>query len=733
MVNRTARVLAVDDNATIRRAIAMRLGAKGFDVTTAEDGQGALDALARSDFDLVLLDLQMPGMRGDEVLRAVRQRYNGMELPVIMLAASDNKQDIANAIELGANDYVVKPGDLPILLARINTQLSLKEAGERLKRQAQASIEIPVAASNEDLERTTVLSLLPEPPAPAKVAATASPVAEKAARVAPADGDTLFEQLPVMAFALGQNLEIRCVSQMAAEAFGYSIRELAERSFLELCAPEERAALEQTLQGAFVQAGRPTAWETEHRARGGELFRLRERARVARRSDEVLLVLTCEDITSSDRQRQAYSFQSAHDELTGLANRKTLEARLQRVLESSHSEETEHALAILDIDQFRVINETLGHDAGDELLRQVARLLEATGRKRDTLARIGGDDFAWLLEDCPLRDATLGLETARSAVEACEFEWSGRRMPVSVSIGVVRLDRYCDSPIAAMGMADAACYAARDAGRNRVHVYQFDDEKTVSRHSQMRWVTRINDALRDDRFELCLQRIMPLGDEKMGEHYEVLIRMRDERGELVMPGQFLPAAERYHLAGRIDRWVVGHTLDWLKANPDVMDRLKLCAINLSGQSLGNDRMLAYILETLERTGVSPKKLCFEVTETAAVADVMQATRFMNILRSRGCSFSLDDFGSGFSSFGYLKHLPVDILKIDGSFVREIANSSVDLAMVKSINEMGHLLGKRTVAEFVESDVEIALLRGVKVDYAQGYAFGRPTPMHDLGR
>ena len=726
MLNRNARVLAVDDNATIRRAIAMRLGAKGFDVTTAEDGQGALDALASDEFDLVLLDLQMPGMRGDEVLRAVRRRYNGMELPVIMLAASDNKQDIANAIELGANDYVVKPGDLPILLARINTQLALKETGERLKRQADLLGVESSLAPPDALERTTVLSLVPEPaPEPQQ-----HPELVTSADVT---ASTLFEQLPVMAFALGQGLEMRHVSQLAAETFGYALADLVGRSFLELCTPEERPVLEQTLLGAFAQPGRGLVWETAHRARSGEIVRLRERARVANEGGEAVLVLTCEDITGSERQREAYSYQSSHDELTGLANRKTLEARLQRVLESAHTEATEHALAILDIDQFRVINETLGHDAGDELLRQVARLLQATGRKRDTLARIGGDDFAWLLEDCALREATLGLETARSAVEACEFEWAGRRMPVSVSIGVVRLDRYCDGALAAMGMADAACYAARDAGRNRVHVYEFDDEKAVSRHSQMRWVTRINDALRDDRFELCLQRIMPLGEEKLGEHYEVLIRMRDERGELVMPGQFLPAAERYHLAGRIDRWVVGHTLDWLKANPGVTERLKLCAINLSGQSLGNDRMLAYILETLERTGVPPKKLCFEVTETAAVADVMQATRFMNILRSRGCSFSLDDFGSGFSSFGYLKHLPVDILKIDGSFVREIANSSVDLAMVKSINEMGHLLGKRTVAEFVESDVEIALLRGVNVDYAQGYAFGRPTPMHDLGK
>ena len=729
MANRTARVLAVDDNATIRRAIAMRLGAKGFDVTTAEDGQGALEALARDEFDLVLLDLQMPGMRGDEVLRAVRRRYNGMELPVIMLAASDNKQDIAHAIELGANDYVVKPGDLPILLARINTQLSLKEAGDRLKRQADLPVEDDALLSEDSLERTTVQSLAAESNAVAPT--TDAPAA--AAPVAAGTASAVFEQLPVMAFALAQGLEIRHVSQLAAETFGYAPDDLLDRSFLELCPPEERPLLEQVLHGAFVQPGRAVAWETQHRGQNGELFRVREKARVARQGDESLLVLTCEDITGSDRQQQAYSYQATHDELTGLANRKTLEARLQRVLESAHSENTEHALAILDIDQFRVINETLGHDAGDELLRQVARLLGATGRRRDTLARIGGDDFAWLLEDCALREATLGLETARSAVEACEFEWAGRRMPVSVSIGVVRLDRYCDSPLSAMGMADAACYAARDAGRNRVHVYQFDDEKAVSRHSQMRWVTRINDALRDDRFELCLQQIMPLDDEKLGDHYEVLIRMRDERGELVMPGQFLPAAERYHLAGRIDRWVVGHTMDWLRANPDITARLKLCAINLSGQSLGNDRMLAYILETLERTGVPPKKICFEVTETAAVADVMQATRFMNILRSRGCSFSLDDFGSGFSSFGYLKHLPVDILKIDGSFVREIAKSSVDLAMVKSINEMGHLLGKRTVAEFVESDVEIALLRGVKVDYAQGYAFGRPTPMRSLGK
>ena len=703
MSSKPARVLAVDDNATIRRAIAMRLGAKGFDVTTAEDGQHALQALDAANFDLVLLDLQMPGMRGDEVLRSLRQRYSGMELPVIMLAASDDKQDIASAIELGANDYVVKPGDLPVLLARINTQLSLKQAGDRLKRQAEAlhgpEIELPQAGG--------VVTPLPPP-------------------------HFLFEHVPVMALAVGPDFDIRHANRQARDQFGYPQEDLIGRSLLELYTPDERAAAEQSLQSAFSQPARHLVWETEHMARGGETFRVRARARVARRGTETLLLITCENISDSHRLGESVGYQSTHDELTGLANRKTLESRLQRVLESAHSEGSEHALAILDIDQFRVINETFGHDAGDELLRQVARLLEATGRKRDTLARIGGDDFAWLLEDCSLREATLALETARAAVEACEFEWLGRRMPVSVSIGVVRIDRYCDSPLSALGMADAGCYAARDAGRNRVHVYEFDDEKVVSRHSQMRWVTRINEALREDRFELCLQRIMPLlGEPEAGEHYEILIRMRDERGELVMPGQFLPAAERYHLAGRIDRWVVGRTLEWLQAHPGVLDRLKLCAINLSGQSLGNDRMLAFILERLDRSGVPAQKLCFEVTETAAVADIMQATRFMNILRSRGCSFSLDDFGSGFSSFGYLKNLPVDILKIDGSFVRGIASSSVDLAMVKSINEMGHLLGKRTVAEFVEDETSLALLRSVKVDYAQGYAFGRPVPIDSL--
>ncbi len=248
----------------------------------------------------------------------------------------------------------------------------------------------------------------------------------------------------------------------------------------------------------------------------------------------------------------------------------------------------------------------------------------------------------------------------------------------------------------------------------------------------MRWATRINDALMEDRFELNFQRITPINDfTETGDHYELLIRMRDEAGKVVLPGEFLPAAERYNLSDKVDRWVIGNAMAWLREHPSLVKSLHLCGINLSGQSLGNEEILRYILAQIDEGSIPPEKLCFEVTETAAISDLVQATRFISMLKDRGCMFALDDFGSGFSSFAYLKKLPVDYLKIDGSFVKDIVNDSIDLAMVRSINEIGHVMGKKTIAEFVEDKNVLNMLRQVGVDYAQGYEIGRPTPIADF--
>ncbi len=710
-----ATVLAVDDNATIRKAIAMRLGARGYRVVTAPDGPHALAALERQEFDLVLLDLQMPGMRGDEVLKAVRERYSDTQLPVIMLAASDDKLDVQKSLELGANDYVVKPGDLPVLIARINTQLSMRESARLLGARAAAAraLTVPPPANGDRLESTGDFE-------PGWTMPSSSSLDRRF--------HLLYDNTPLTCFTLGKDLEILFANRFGIQMLGYSTTELKKHSILNFYAPQDRNVALEYLQGALAQPSRLHRWEIRRRKKNGDLIWMRETARVIGHGLDTMLLMTCEDIDDAYKLSEKLNYHSSHDELTGVANRKVLEERLGRVIESAHSEGSEHTLAIIDIDQFKIINDTCGHAAGDELLRQIARLLRDVIRKRDTLARIGGDEFALLLEDCPLRQACSTMEAARQAIEAFQFAWQDSKHKLSASVGLVAVNRQCDGVTGALSMADTACYAAKDSGRNRLHVYQADDARMQTRHGEMRWATRINDALREDRFELSLQEIAPIAGDAQGDHYEFLLRMRDERGGLVMPGEFLPAAERYNLAPRIDRWVIGHALAWLAQHPVLLDRLHLCGINLSGQSFGSDEVLAFILDQLDRSGVPAGKLCFEVTETAAVTDIVQATRFISTLRERGCMFALDDFGSGFSSFAYLKNLPVDFLKIDGSFVREIANDSIDLAMVRSINEIGHVMGKKTIAEFVEDQDVLALLKVVGVDYAQGYGIGRPTPL-----
>lgn len=688
----TASVLAVDDNATVRKAISTRLGALGFRVVTAADGPLALQAVEQEAFDLVLLDLKMPGMRGDEVLRNLRARYSTTQLPVIILAASDDKQDIAQSLALGANDYVVKPGDMPVLLARIRTQLTLKDAAQRLAAHD--------GAGDGGLDRHF---------------------------------QTLYEHTPVSCFALDRELDVRYANHFATQLLGYPAQELLHRPAVAFYAPADRLLAVEYLRDALTLPARLHRWELRRLRRNGESVWMRETARVVGHGAETLLLMTCEDIDEAYRLNEKLSFHASHDELTGVANRKMLEERLARVLESARSEGSCHALIVLDVDQFKLVNDSCGHAAGDELLRRLPARLRAVIRKRDTLARIGSDEFALLLEDCALSDALATADAARRAVEAMPCDWLGARQRITASLGVVALDRHCDGVMNALNMADTACNAAKDSGRNRLHVYHADDTRVALRHGEMRWAARIDEALRHDRFELSLQEIEPLVGVGGGDHYELLIRMRDEHDELVLPGEFLPAAERYKLAADVDRWVIEHALQWLADNPHLLARLHLCSINLSGQSLGDDEVLDFILLQIDRHAVAPSKLCFEVTETAAISDLVQATRFIATLRERGCLFALDDFGSGFSSFAYLKSLAVDFVKIDGSFVRDIANDSIGLAMVRSINEIGHVMGKQTIAEFVEDAQVLALLRDVGVDYAQGYEIGRPTPLSTWAR
>jgi diguanylate cyclase (GGDEF)-like protein/PAS domain S-box-containing protein len=436
-------------------------------------------------------------------------------------------------------------------------------------------------------------------------------------------------------------------------------------------------------------------------------------------------VLVFHDVSESRDLNRRLSYHASHDILTGLVNRAEFENRVERALKSAKARETSYALLYLDLDQFKIVNDSCGHSAGDALLGQLGTLLKSKIRWRDTLARLGGDEFGVLLESCSLDEAMNTAETLRMAIGEYKFVWEERTFRLGVSIGVVPITADNEDVAALLTAADSACSAAKEAGRNRIHSFQENDIDLMRRRREMQWAARINNALEENRFELFRQTILPLQAEEEGAHYEILLRMRDENGGIISPGLFIEAAERYGITPSIDRWVIRSAFRWLVSEADERERLTLCSINLSGQSLGDEKFLPFVVDQFQMSGIDATKICFEITETAAIASYSQANRFINALKELGCMFALDDFGTGLSSFGYLKHFPVDFLKIDGSFVKEILHDPIDREMVRSINEIGHLTGKRTIAEFAENEEIITMLKGMGIDYAQGYGVSEP--------
>lgn len=426
------------------------------------------------------------------------------------------------------------------------------------------------------------------------------------------------------------------------------------------------------------------------------------------------------------------SYQSKHDLLTGLLNRQAFADQLVPYLKSTRDEGKTHALCYLDINDFHVVNDTCGHVAGDEMLRQFGQLISSQMRDDDLVGRLFGDEFGLLLADCSLEDAKAIVERLHTVLKAFRFEWERERFDITLSIGLVPIDNHNSDATALLSAAETARSIARDAGLNQVHVSGPNDAELIKRLGDTRTVTQVKYALEEDRFQLYFQVIQPVvSDIETGAHYELLIRMLDEQGNILPPGEFLPAVEKYHLSPRLDCWVVSKAAEWLGNHPWHLDRLSLCSINLSGHSLGSSEVLEHIVSVFDRASVAPEKICLEITETAAIAQLSRAVPFIRNLKEKGFRFALDDFGSGFSSFAYLKNLPVDFLKIDGQFVKNMDASDVDRAMVKAIGEIGHVMGKKTIAEYVENERTLVYLREFGIDYAQGYYISRPRPLEEL--
>jgi len=417
--------------------------------------------------------------------------------------------------------------------------------------------------------------------------------------------------------------------------------------------------------------------------------------------------------------------------LTGLVNRREFETRLERALKSAKARETSYALCYLDLDQFKIVNDTAGHAAGDALLGQVGALLKSKVRWRDTLARLGGDEFGVLLESCSLEEALRTAETLRESIRNFRYTFEERNFRLGASVGVVPITADNDDVASILSAADSACGAAKEAGRNRVHCFEENDLDLMRRRREMQWAARINNALEESRFELYRMTIMPLQGTESGEHYELLLRMRDENGKIVAPDQFIAAAERYGITPQVDRWVIDSAFRWLVSEADERGRLAMCSINLSGQSLGDDKFLPFVIEQFHRSGLDASKICFEITETAAIANLENAREFMNRMRIIGCRFALDDFGTGFSSMSYLSKFPIDTLKIDRSFVGDIRADESDASIVNAIVAMARGLKLDLIAEGVENRTQLRYLHSQGCSEGQGYYFSRPVPATEI--
>lgn len=442
------------------------------------------------------------------------------------------------------------------------------------------------------------------------------------------------------------------------------------------------------------------------------------------------VVLVFSDVTQARKLSQELVYQATHDPLTGLVNRRVFEQRLNRVLESRKIAGGTHIFCYLDLDKFKIINDTCGHTAGDELLKQVTTIFSNKVRMRDTLARLGGDEFGILMEHCSLDRAERLVNSLRENIADFHFNWDDKSFRIGVSIGLIQISDEFSTLNDLLMTADAACYAAKDAGRNRVHIYCDNDEGVKLRSGQVQWEAKLNNALDERTLKLYRQPVQSIQPHQGGDHYEILVRLAGENGEIIPPGAFIPAAERYGLMPKIDQYVINSAFVFFADHPSRLQQLSVCTLNLSGHTLCSEWLLDFIVKSIDFYRLPAEKFCFEITETVAISNLNMVTGFIKKLKERGCLFALEDFGSGLSSFAYLKNLPVDYLKIDGMIVKDICSDAVDLAIVRSINEIGHLMHKKTIAGFVETAEIYHTLEEIGVDFGQGYWIRQPYPLEE---
>jgi diguanylate cyclase (GGDEF)-like protein/PAS domain S-box-containing protein len=543
-------------------------------------------------------------------------------------------------------------------------------------------------------------------------------------------------------FGVDTALKCTFVNQAATRLLGYSMPELLRQDMYKLAhyANEDGVPMrrEDTLISRCMRENRSLLSDDEILwTRAGVSFPAQYSASpITENGKAIGAVVVFRNIAEARAMARHMDYLATHDSLTDLYNRREFELRLKNLLEETEIENSEHILCYMDLDQFKVVNDTCGHVAGDELLRQLSSVISTKIRKHDTLARLGGDEFGLLLSYCDIHSALKIIDEIRHEVNDFRFIWEDKIFSIGISVGITVIDSRTGKVGTAFSEADAACYIAKDNGRNRVHVYEKDNTGNSYPIGEMQWVSVITGALDKNTFSLHYQPIIPIDtagrhEAEFSTHFEILLRLQDTQGVYYPPGAFIPAAERYSLMGKVDSWVVGNTFGWLAAHPDALEKIELCSINLSASSLTDKAFLNKLSAQLDEWDIPGEKICFEVTETAAVSNLTQAVHFIKTLKQYGCKFALDDFGSGMSSFAYLKNLPVDFLKIDGYFVRDIISDRIDAAMVEAVIKVGQVMGIKTIAEFVENDEILHKLQSIGIDYVQGYGIAKPMSLDGL--
>jgi diguanylate cyclase (GGDEF)-like protein/PAS domain S-box-containing protein len=678
-------ILIVEDERIIALDLQRRLEKFGFHVCgLVPSGREAIDSAGEMAPDVILMDIMLSGdIDGIEAAVQIRKLY---QIPVIFLTAYADENTLQRAKEAEPFGYILKPFKERELYTTINITLYKSRVDQELLRQEQlfSAILKSVGDGIIAVDENNIVQFM-------------NPVAET-----------------LTGWKEEQSRD-RNINDVFSLVDGASRADVSLPNSSEEQQHSAPLILENLLlknkQGAFVPIeGSIADIHTNGNGTHGQVIAFR-------------------DITDIKKLSDTITYQASHDSLTGLLNRTEFSAKLEAAVEEAQTEEAVHSFVYIDLDQFKIVNDVCGHIAGDELLRQVTATLKDSIERRAVFSRLGGDEFGLLLLSTSM-DEAIRISNDLMKSLTMKFIWQKNAFNISASMGIVPVSGVISDVYTLLAAADDACYLAKEEGGGKIKVYETADYKFLKRRGEMQWISRLTRALEEDRFCLYCQPIVSLKDPNERK-IEILLRLREEDGNLVGPFDFIPAAERYNLMPAIDRWVIRETMESCRKLYEEQKRKEVFCITISGASLADDNLFDYITARIGEYGVAPGDFCFEITETTAISNLSRAMNFIKKLKNIGCTFALDDFGNGFSSFAYLKNLPFDYLKLDGSFVKGIDKDEIDLAMVEAVNKIGHILGMQTIAEFVKDSAIMERLKTIGVDYGQGYEIARPSPLNDM--